>query len=367
MEHEAVDFVTWPYEWPFSMLKDAALLQLQVLEAGARNGWLLKDATSFNVQWMGVRPVFIDIPSFVPWEEGEYCGGIVNSAATFLTPLLLTAHPGHPVPAAAPLAPSRVSRPRSKPVLPWAGAFQSAASCRMSGFPPRPKRAALRSAGPRGRQPKTMLFALWDSLRRLIVGLSSGPARSTWSQYAQNHSYDAARLRTEEGLRATAHRGAWPWADLGSGREYRCVRAYRRRALGDGRCRGRGSRCRRLALSRGAAERAAEFHSAGDGSGEPLAGTGLGGSRAPGVRCAAKSRHGALPGFGSSPESRGEHPIAAVHRLVAKLDATCILEFVGRDDEMFQTLLRTNGRTMRTTPPRTSNRKSADASPFATG
>ena len=66
VEHEAVDFVTWPYEWPFSMLKDAALLQLQVLETGARNGWLLKDATSFNVRWMGARPVFIDIPSFVP-------------------------------------------------------------------------------------------------------------------------------------------------------------------------------------------------------------------------------------------------------------------------------------------------------------
>ncbi len=96
VEHEAVDFVTWPYEWPFSMLKDAALLQLQVLETGARNGWLLKDATPFNVQWMGARPVFIDIPSFVPWEEGEYWRGYRQFCATFLTPLLLTAHLGIP-------------------------------------------------------------------------------------------------------------------------------------------------------------------------------------------------------------------------------------------------------------------------------
>ena len=44
VEHDPVDFVTWPYEWPFSMLKDAALLQLQLLETAAKNGWLLKDA-----------------------------------------------------------------------------------------------------------------------------------------------------------------------------------------------------------------------------------------------------------------------------------------------------------------------------------
>ena len=38
VEHEAVDLVTYPYEWPFSMLKDAALLQLRLLETSAANG-----------------------------------------------------------------------------------------------------------------------------------------------------------------------------------------------------------------------------------------------------------------------------------------------------------------------------------------
>ena len=75
IEHEAVDFLTWPYEWPFSMLKDAALLQLRLLEACVRTGWILKDATPFNIQWAGNRPVFIDIPSFVPREDGEYWQG----------------------------------------------------------------------------------------------------------------------------------------------------------------------------------------------------------------------------------------------------------------------------------------------------
>ena len=39
VEHEAIDFLTWPYEWPFSMLQDAALLQLRLLETSLHAGW----------------------------------------------------------------------------------------------------------------------------------------------------------------------------------------------------------------------------------------------------------------------------------------------------------------------------------------
>ncbi len=47
VEHDAVEF--WPYEWPFYMLRDAALLQLRLLESSVSNGWMMKDATPFNV------------------------------------------------------------------------------------------------------------------------------------------------------------------------------------------------------------------------------------------------------------------------------------------------------------------------------
>ncbi len=42
LEHEPVPFITYPYEWTFSMLKDAALLQLQLIETSLENGWTLK-------------------------------------------------------------------------------------------------------------------------------------------------------------------------------------------------------------------------------------------------------------------------------------------------------------------------------------
>lgn len=94
LEHEPVPFVTYPYEWTFTMLKDAALLQLSLIEKCLENGWTLKDATPYNIQWIGARPVFIDIVSFEPWTEGEPWVGYRQFCTMFLTPLLLRAHLG---------------------------------------------------------------------------------------------------------------------------------------------------------------------------------------------------------------------------------------------------------------------------------
>ena len=57
-------FVSYPYEWTFSMLKDAALLQLRVTREALSVDLALKDATPYNVQWRGAQPVFIDVGSF---------------------------------------------------------------------------------------------------------------------------------------------------------------------------------------------------------------------------------------------------------------------------------------------------------------
>ena len=49
---------------PFSMLRAAALLQLDILEQALSAGLTLKDATPYNIQFRGARPVFIDVGSF---------------------------------------------------------------------------------------------------------------------------------------------------------------------------------------------------------------------------------------------------------------------------------------------------------------
>ena len=63
LHHETVPFISYPYEWSFSMLADAAQLQLGLQQQLLERGYSLKDASAFNVQFLGCRPVFIDVLS----------------------------------------------------------------------------------------------------------------------------------------------------------------------------------------------------------------------------------------------------------------------------------------------------------------
>lgn len=91
LRHERIPFVSYPYEWPFGMLKDAALLHLNILKASLRDGWILKDASAYNVQWLGAHPTFIDITSFETYRDGMPWVGYRQFCQMFLIPLALKA------------------------------------------------------------------------------------------------------------------------------------------------------------------------------------------------------------------------------------------------------------------------------------
>ncbi|MCH8816049.1 MAG: class I SAM-dependent methyltransferase, partial [Chloroflexi bacterium] len=78
------------------MLRRAALhyldLHLDLLE---RN-FTLSDASAYNIQFRGTRPVFIDVLSIRPYREGEYWTGYRQFCEQFLNPLLLVAVSGIP-------------------------------------------------------------------------------------------------------------------------------------------------------------------------------------------------------------------------------------------------------------------------------
>ena len=99
LEHERVPFISYPYEWTFSMLQDAALLQLDLGIAAVDEGLMLKDATPYNVQFRGSSPVFIDVGSFETIPEGLPWVGYRQFCMLYLYPLLFQAHkdiPFHP-------------------------------------------------------------------------------------------------------------------------------------------------------------------------------------------------------------------------------------------------------------------------------
>lgn len=92
LAHERVPFVSYPYEWPFSMLRDAAQLTLDLLASALIEDLTLKDASAYNVQWRGSKPTFIDVASFEPYQTGRPWAGYRQFCQLFLYPLLLTAY-----------------------------------------------------------------------------------------------------------------------------------------------------------------------------------------------------------------------------------------------------------------------------------
>ena len=89
LEHEKLDYISYPYEWGFYQLKEAALhhlnFQLFLLEKDA----VLIDSSAFNIQFKSNKPIFIDVLSIDKYNDGDYWKGHGQFLQQFLNPLLL--------------------------------------------------------------------------------------------------------------------------------------------------------------------------------------------------------------------------------------------------------------------------------------
>jgi hypothetical protein len=89
LEHRKLPFVSYPYEWPFSLHKRAALLQLDLLLELLERGFTLSDATAYNLQFVAVNPIFIDHLSIRPYADGEIWTAHRQFCMQFLNPLVM--------------------------------------------------------------------------------------------------------------------------------------------------------------------------------------------------------------------------------------------------------------------------------------
>jgi ribosomal protein L11 methylase PrmA len=89
IQPQQIPFISYPYEWSFSQLKDAALLTLEVARLALLKGMILKDASAYNIQFVDGKPVLIDTLSFSTYREGALWDGYRQFCQHFLAPLAL--------------------------------------------------------------------------------------------------------------------------------------------------------------------------------------------------------------------------------------------------------------------------------------
>jgi hypothetical protein len=182
---ERIPFVSYPYEWCFGQLRDAALATLAAQRVAMSRGFTLRDGSAYNVQFLRGRPVLIDLLSFEPIREDEPWAAYGQFCRHFLAPLALMATrdvrlgsllrtqlDGIPLDLAAALLPRRV---RMRPGLMLHLSAHARAGRRAGPGAPRRR-------GSGGFSERAFL-GLVESLESSIRGLEWEPPESVWTEY----------------------------------------------------------------------------------------------------------------------------------------------------------------------------------------
>jgi hypothetical protein len=205
LRHERVPVISYPFEWSFEMLRDAALLQLDVTRRALAEGFITKDATSYNVQFDGAHPLFIDVGSFERPPKGEPWPGYRQFCELFLNPLVVQAVTGVPFQpwlrgALNGIAPSEVA-----PLIRGRHRFNRRlfVHVRMHARAERKYADTDATRDVKGEMERAgfgpkIIAAQLDNLERTVRSLKSPVKKSTWSEYQDRTHYDAADLSAKD-------------------------------------------------------------------------------------------------------------------------------------------------------------------------
>lgn len=92
IEVPKIPFISYPHEWSFSQLKDAAAATLKIQKLALAHGMSLRDATAYNIQFIDTKPVLIDLLSFEKYKEGAPWVAYRQFCQHFLAPLALASY-----------------------------------------------------------------------------------------------------------------------------------------------------------------------------------------------------------------------------------------------------------------------------------
>jgi len=220
---DRIPFVSYPYEWCFSQLQDAALAVLEIQNAALDLGMTLRDASAYNMQFRDGRPLLIDTLSLGRLQEGEPWVAYRQFCQHFLAPLALMSYrdvrlgqllrvhlDGVPLDLAAELLPRRA---RSRPPLLMHLFAHAKSQARHLGD------AVAGTTGARRRGFSLQAFrGVVSSLEAGVRKLTWDPGRTTWSGYygeADHYTAEASehkRALVQDFVQAAAPASVW---DLG--------------------------------------------------------------------------------------------------------------------------------------------------------
>ncbi len=197
LKPEPIRFISYPWEWSFDMLKDAALLTLRILKEALAHGLILKDATPFNLQWHQGRLIFIDSLSFETYNEEEPWIAYRQYCEMFLSPLLLMHYKQLPLQQLLLAWPEGIPLAVTSKLLPWKSRLSLHTylhihlNAKITGRQKQPLKKKIKFSRPK-------LLNLVRSLETLTLKLKAPRGQSTWSGYYAEASARSSYLEEKK-------------------------------------------------------------------------------------------------------------------------------------------------------------------------
>lgn len=194
---EQLRFISYPYEWCFSQLKDAAIVSLEAQTTALQYGMILKDCNAHNVQFHNGKPVLVDTLSFAGYKPGDPWDGYRQFCQHFLVPLSLMSRRDQRLQGLLALFPDGIPLALGSRLLPpstWLSFnflthihFHAKMEV-MAG------RRQLSNRRLRSSLSEDSLTALSTGLLRLVKSLEPRSSASAWSGYAMDCPYSERSL-----------------------------------------------------------------------------------------------------------------------------------------------------------------------------
>ena len=200
---EPIPFISYPYEWPFDLLRKAAQTTLEIQRLALKSGMTLRDASAYNIQFNAIEPVLIDTLSFEPYAEGSPWIAYGQFCRHFLAPLalmsctdarlgqLLRNHiDGVPLEMAAAILPRRSML--SLGLLVHLHVHGNAIASHA-------RKGESASAQVKGRKmTRLALQGILDNLSTTIAKMRPPSTKSHWSTYTETHRYTKSSVTAKE-------------------------------------------------------------------------------------------------------------------------------------------------------------------------
>ena len=201
LKTETIPFISYPYEWCFEQLKDAALCTLRIQRVCLEHNMSLKDASAFNIQFLAGKPIMIDILSFERYKEGLPWVAYLQFCQQFLSRLLLMAKVDSRLGMVSGIFLDGVPLDLTSRLLPKSSYLNFSTLAHIHMHAHNQKKYGKSSSSVRLKSKaltKNMFLGIIDNLENLIRNIKYSKTPTEWGEYSNMMNYSKAAFEAKK-------------------------------------------------------------------------------------------------------------------------------------------------------------------------